>query len=556
MPQNRSHFERRLGQMKTEQQQFRTQWLELADYVAPRSPRFLVDDNTKTGNTRNNKIIDNTATIALRTLASGLMSGVTNPSRPWFQLRTPDRSLSEFGPVKVWLSDAKDRILETFLQSNLYSLLPAVYSDLGLFGTSALVEEEDPRKNVRFHHFPVGSFFLAVDGLGQVGSCYRETKFTVEQMVQKFGRDQVSSRTRSAYDQGNYDQWVYVNHAVEENELQDEGRLESRHLKYRSVYWEVGERENDWLSDRGWHEMPVVAPRWQTVGNDSYGVSPGMDALGDVKGLQVMQKRKLQAIDKMVNPPMVGPTSLRNKKASLLSGDITYVDVAQGGQRFEPAQTVQFPLGELFNELQETRRRINDAFFKDLFLMISQDYRSGITATEIAARQEEKLLALGPVYLKLNDELLDPMINRTFGILLRRGALPPPPPELQGQEITVEYISIMAQTMKAVGVTSLERTFTFAGNMAQAFPEILDKIDADKAIEQYAEMQGVSPVIIRDQKAVDAIRRQKAQAAQAQQAAELAKQGSETARNLGQVNLGDNNAMAQLLQRMGGGGAA
>lgn len=213
-----------------------------------------------------------------------------------------------------------------------------------------------------------------------------------------------------------------------------------------------------------------------------------MDALGDVQQLQAMQRRMIQSIDKMVNPPMTAPTSMQNKKASLLPGDITYVDTTQGGNSFRPVHEVRMPLQELSMLVQETATRVRRCFYEDLFLMLANSDRRQITAREVEERHEEKLLMLGPVLERQNEDLLDPLIDRTFAIMARKGLIPPPPAELQGMELKVEYISIMAQAQKLVATAGLERFVGFIGNLSASRPEIIDKIDLDQVVDEYGDM--------------------------------------------------------------------
>src|SRR5690606_39255971 len=118
----------------------------------------------------------------------------------------------------------------------------------------------------------------------------------------------------------------------------------------------------------------------------------GQIMLGDVKMLQLEQQRKLEAIDKMVRPPMTGPTSLRNNPASLLPGSVTYVDTPTAGGGYRPAMEVNLSLTELGKDIRDTQDRIRQAGYADLFLMLAN--MEGIqprNTFEIAERKEEKL---------------------------------------------------------------------------------------------------------------------------------------------------------------------
>lgn len=551
MESKRQKFNRRLGSLRTERQSFIEHWRDLSDFILPRQSRFVVTDRNR-GDRRNSKIVDNTATLAVRTLASGMMSGITSPARPWFQLRTSDPKLNEYAPVKMWLDLVKSRMQEVFLRSNLYTTLPLTYSDLGVFGTNAFMVLEDDEDVIRCYPFPVGSYMVGTSYRGNVDTCYREFQMTVGQLVKQFGLKNCTLSTQNLYEHGNMDAWVDVIHVIEPNEDFDERKPESKYKRFKSCYFEAGAQNDDMLRESGYDDFPLMAPRWSVTGEDIYGNSPAMDALGDIKALQLEQKRKAQAIDKLVNPPMTAPSSLRNQRASLLPGDVTYIDIAQGQQGFTPAYQINPRINELMMDIQENQGRIRRAFFEDLFLMIANDSRSNITAREIQERHEEKLLMLGPVLERLNDELLDPLIDRTFNIMLKFGMIPPPPKELQGMDMSVEYISVMAQAMKMVGISSIERTMQFAGQMAQANPQVLDKIDFDQAIDEYSAMLGAPPSLILDDEAVAAIRQKRAQEQQQMQQMAMMQQSAQSAKTLSETEVTDDNALGQMINQMRG----
>ena len=250
---------------------------------------------------------------------------------------------------------------------------------------------------------------------------------------------------------------------------------------------------------------------------------------------------------------MVAPSSLRNQRASLLPGDITYVDTMTGQQGFAPAYTIKPEIQALMEDIQENQNRIKKAFFEDLFLMIANDQRSGVTATEIQERHEEKMLMLGPVLERMNDDLLDPLIDRTFGIMMRKGMLPPPPKEIQGMGLGIEYVSVLEQAQKMMGIGAIEKTAQFAVGLAPAFSNILDNIDSDELLQEYADMVGAPPKVMQDPAIVAKIRNIKAKQQQAQQAMAMAQQGAQTAQTLGQTPVTGDTALGQMMSRMSGG---
>lgn len=571
--------------MENERDSFRPHWRDLNDYILPRRGRFFVTDNNR-GDRRTNKIIDSTATLAMRTLRSGMMAGVTSPARPWFRLTTPDPRLAEEGAVKDWLSIVSTRMNTVFLRSNLYNVLPIMYGDMGTFGTAAMIMEEDDKDVLRFYPFPIGSYSIANNEKLQVDTFYREFQMTARQIVDKFGRDKtnpgkinwdnISVTAKSYYDRGLKEEWVDIVHAILPNPNYDPNKAGAKFKKYMSVYYEQGKQSSGtnraqlgfgalatnykgdnikFLRESGYDYFPVLAPRWEVTGEDVYGTDcPGMTVLGDVKQLQLGERRSMQAIEKMVNPPMIGPTSLKTSKVSLLPGDVTYTDEREGVRGFRPAHEIRFDINSLEQKQAQIRQRISRGCFEDLFLMLANSDRRQITAREIEERHEEKLLALGPVLEQLNQDLLDPLINNTFDIMVNRGLVPDPPESLQGLDLKVEYISIMAQAQKLSGLGGIERFAGFAGNIASFNPSALDKIDADQMLDVYADIISLPPGILRPDEDVAEMRDAQARAqAQAQQA-EQAMQGVQAAKDLSQTDVGEGSALDELIAQADVGG--
>lgn len=543
----RDYFNRRLSSLKVERSTFENHWIDLSDYIQPRRGRFEISDRNR-GDKRHNRIINSRGSMALRTAASGLMANLTSPARPWFRLETPDFELMESAPVKIWLSDVENIIRAIFNQSNLYNALPTLYTELLLFGTGAMSHVDDFNDVARFYPHTIGSYYIDQNNKNEIDVFYREFEWTCYAIVKEFGYENVSQQIKEAYDRGNYNAWFQIVHAVEPNPQYDEDKAQrsSKFKQYRSVYYEPGIDKNateSMLRFSGFDEFPVYVPRWDTTGEDIYGTNcPGMVALGDVKSLQIEEKRKAQAIEKMVNPPLKGPGSLKNIPVSSLPGGITTYDSDTTREGLQPIYQVDPRLAELMNDIAAMEGRINEAFYVDLFLAISQI--KGIqprNELDLTLRNEEKLLMLGPVIERLFDDLLDPLIDRTFAQCIRADILPDPPPELQGADLKVNYISTLAQAQRAVGTGTIERVATFIGQLAgvKQDPTVWDKFDSDQAIDEYSSMVGVPPRLILPDEVVAQKRQERAakqqqaeQMAMMEAAATAAEKGSKAVKNV------------------------
>jgi len=564
------------SQLDNERGSFKVHWTDLSDYILPRRSRFTLTDSNR-GDKKNQKIIDSTATLSVRTLKSGMMSGLTSPARPWFRLTISDSELSEVEGVKEWLSTITKKMADLYIRTNLYKELPTVYGDIGVFATGALFVEEDFEKVLRFLAFPIGSYWISNNAKLQVDTFYREFRMTVRQIVEKFGEfdsdgkvtnwEDFSTHVKDMYLLDEHrEAWIDVCHVVSPNPNFDKSKVEAKFKKFSSDYFERGRGENNdsylgdedkgrFLRESGYDRFPVLVPRWETAGEDVYGTnSPGMISLGDIKQLQTTEKRVAQAIDKSVNPPMTGPTSMRSKKASILPGDLTLTDEREGQKGFRPAHEVKPQVGEAELKQQQVRSRIKRAFYEDIFFMFIDDTRrQPPTAREIHERKGEKLLALGPVLEQLNQDLLDPLIDLTFDEMLKRGMIPPPPPELRGQALKVEYVSVMAEAQKMAGLENIERTLGFVGELAKATedPATWDKVDVDQAIDIYGDQTSTPPGIIRTDAQVAEIRRVRAEQQQAEQAIAAAREVSASAKDLAGADLEGDNALNRVLQAGG-----
>ncbi|HDU2745330.1 TPA: phage tail protein [Klebsiella pneumoniae] len=547
----KEQLQKQQAQLTNDRSSFDPHWRELSDFINPRGSRFLVTDVNR-DDRRNTKIVDPTATLAARTLSSGMMSGITSPARPWFKLATPDPDMMDYGPVKLWLEVVQRRMNEVFNKSNIYQSLPLLYASLGNYSTGAMAVLEDDSDVIRTMMFPIGSYYMANSARGSVDTCFRKFSMTVRQLVMEFGLNNVSDSVKGMWDSGNYESWIEVIHAVYPNIDRDTAKLNSKNKPVKSVYYEVGGDSDKLLRESGFDEFPIMAPRWEVNGEDVYGSScPGMIALGQVKALQLEQKRKSQLIDKATNPPMVGPSSLRNQRVSLLPGDITYIDQVTGQDGFKPAYLVNPNTADLLADIQDTRQIINSAYFVDLFMMLQNINTRSMPVEAVIEMKEEKLLMLGPVLERLNDECLNPLIDRTFSIMARKNLLPPPPDVLQGMPLRIEYISVMAQAQKSIGLSSLSSTVGFIGQLAQAKPEALDKLNVDQAIDAFAEMSGVSPTVIVPQDQVEQVREQRAQQQQQQQMVAMGMAAAQGAKTLSEAQTADPSVLTALSNAAG-----
>jgi hypothetical protein len=546
-----THCQGRIRGLEVDRYSWWTHWRELADYLLPRRYKWLITPNQAArGSPINGKIVDSTATIASRVCASGMMSRVTSPMGRWFRLRIGKADSDGDSAVAEWLYLVEKLMMRVFSESNFYNSMAVFYYDLCVFGSACQLMYEDFEDVIRCFNPCAGEYYFANSDRMQVDTVYRTFVLTGMQILQKWPdcKDENILAMQSSGGAA-LGRELIIDHAIEPN--WEPARYGTNpKWKYREVYWLRGNPQEP-LSLRGFYEFPGLAARWDLVSNDAYGRSPAMDALGDIKQLQQEQVRKAQAIDKMVNPPLLADIQLQNQPASSLPGGITYVAGMQN-VGMKPVYTVNPPVQEIMEDIKEVQARIKAVFFNDLFLMIS-GLSTVRSATEIDARREEKLITLGPVLERLENEALGPAVERVYGILSRGGLLPPPPAGLGGQNIQVQYVSMLAAALRATETAGLERLFGTAGNLAAASPDVLDNIDFDDGLAKYAAALAVPPTVIRDKKVVAQMRAQRAKMQQQQQILEATRGSAEAAKNMSQTDVGGG---MNALQAMIGGGAA
>lgn len=501
--------------LKSERSTWYPHWQEISEVLTPRTGRFLVSDTNK-GDKRHRAILDNTGTRALRTLAGGMMAGMTSPARPWFRLTTANPELDEEQAVKDWLGKTTSAMLMLFNRTNIYRALHTAYEELGAYGTAAVIVYDDASNVIHCQPLTIGEYCIATDGRGNVNTLYREFRMTVSQLVQEFGYENCSDSVKKKFDQRQFDDWETVINAIEPRNMRDPEKEDAVNMPWRSVYFEVSP-DGKLLRESGFRRFPVLCGRWVVSGGDIYGTSPGMEALGDLHQLQDEQLCKSQAINYQANPPVLVPADLKDDESSIVPGGTVFVDSASQAQMVRSAFDVPLRIDALLSDIQDVRARINEAFYKDIFMMLTETGGDRMTATEVAERHEEKMLMLGPVLDRLNTEMLDPLISLVYDRMQQEDLIPPVPEELTDTTINVDFISILAQSQKAVTTNAVDRFVNAMNVVAGMKPEVLDKFDCDYWADTYGDSLGIDAKLVRPTKDAEEIRMQRAQM-QAQQA--------------------------------------
>ena len=521
---------------KNKRSNWEWQWQDVLKFLVPQKA-FVTRQRSVLGEQLDTQIYDTTARIANQTMASGFQGNLTNPATRWFSLRIQKQELNEPKEVKLWLSEVQNTMFDVFAGSNFDEQIHECYSDLGSAGTSILFEVEDPISVVRFRCMHVSEVAIGEDHNERVVETYRQYSLTAMQAFTKWG-DKAPKIVHDKILKKQFDDPIMFLHAIFPREFRDVSSETSNNLPIASVHMELESQHI--IQVGGFEENPMMVTRFFKVSGDPYGYSPGIIMLPDIKMLNIVTRTIIRAAQKIVDPPLILPHDGFLLPLNTVPAGINYKISGNPNDKIEPLLTGgNIPVGR--EEQADLRAAINKGYFTDLFLTLAD--KRNMTATEVVERVQEKMLILGPVLGRLQTEMLDPIIGRTFNILLRKKLIPDPPPILEGQDFTIEYISPLANAQRGARVTSITNILGLTGQIAQIVPEVVDKVNTDKVIDEAAEVFGVNPNLIRSEEEVIAIRNQRAelqqkiaQQEQETQIADVIKKGASAEKDLAEAN--------------------
>jgi hypothetical protein len=494
------------------------------------------------GETANSGLVDFSKVMDIRirkfmgNLATMLQGGFSSPAKPWFRLAVPDAVLNGRHAVKVYLAACEKIMYQALRRSNFYDAIHSVYLEALGFGTSVIYGEEDFDRLLTFRTFTIGEYLLDTNHAGKVDTLYRVRNMTARQMAQKFGEKRLSVSVQKSFKDtpgANH----RVLHVIAPRKDFDRSKIDNTNMPFKSIWLELDgtPEKNAWLLGQGGYmEQPFMAPRWDVIGSNVYGVGPGWYALPEVKTLYEARGDFIKAVHKVIDPPMLVPTEYRDRLVHLPGGQ------SYGDEQVKPLYQINPDLVNMNAFLEDSRSAIEGEFFNDVFIFLLNN--SGITATEINARVEEKARLLGPALERLENDLFDLLIGRSFAVLNRSGKLPPAPDELRGVELRIEYISELASMQKEYGTRSIQKTITFGLELSKFDQSLVKKMDLGKALDEFHDLTGSPPSIVRPEEEYQALLAQEQAAlaaqAKAQHQLEMAKVLPQAAQTLSQTPVG------------------
>lgn len=550
-------------------------WQLLDENIAPGGLRLQLSD-TGLGTREDGKIINGTADKCFETFQNGMIAYGTNPSEPWIEIAPEDEDLAKFGPVAQFCEAVAKDMLTITEDAGVYEDFKGVFGNGGKFGNGLMwMEERLDGRVIHTQNMAPGQWWIGKDEYGDPNVFYREMRMTVRQVVQKFGGDprkpdweKFSTEVKREWDAGRYGTAVDVGHLVMPNDEYNPRHIDAKDKRFKSCYFEIGKQldtrdKEKYLRESGYDQFPALFFPWEVFGDDVYGMGcPGMVSLSDVKELQHWALKTAEAVDKMVNPPLMGPASLRMNKVGFFPGAITYMadqDLQRGG--FRPLHEMAAMGKALEADKREERieLRIKDAWHMNAFRYLDVVQDSKRTATEIAARQQQSMLELVGPMNRINRGILNPYTERLFGYQVAQGRVGgafgiPIPEELEGQKLKIRYVSRMAQAMRSVNIAGIDRMLETAIMIANEGknPQVWNTVNIYEAMYAKAQAMDTPAKVMRSAEEVQQIERAQAEAQARQAQAEQIQAMATSAQKLAASPTDEKNALTDVAGALAG----
>jgi hypothetical protein len=497
----------RWEKLKGEKSSWNNMYQEVVDYVLPNRQSFT--GTATPGKPTSLRQYDSTATWALDQLAAGLHSYLTSATQRWVKFRLPEEleeTLGQDDDVIKWLEDSSNIVYNMLntQRSNFNTQAHELYIDVGGFGTAVMYCEEGDDFPFRFSTYHLSKVSIAEDSRGQVDELYREYDLSANECVERFGKKCPEEIIKKAAKDGKH-MFRFV-HAVYKR-YKRENLPDAKNMPYASCTIWVDKKIV--VNESGYLEFPYQIPRWSKLCGETYGRSPAIMAMPDIRVLNAMAKTVLRAGQKIVDPPITLPDEGYLMPINQNPGGLSYFNSTLNPELLaRPLNT-----GGRVDIGQEMMKSRQNSIMRSFYANWMQTAESPQkTATQVMQETEERMRMMSPAVSRLQAEFLDPLIERVFGILLRRGYLPKPPDQLRGVDIRAEYVSPVARAQQMNRVTGVQRLLESIGQIAPVKPEIADKLDSDGLLDFFAESFDVTYKILLPDAQVKQIRAQRAEA--------------------------------------------
>lgn len=481
-------------------------------------------------------VFDSTAPMAAKNLAANIHTRLTSPATMWHHMRFEQEALNDNREAKEWVEACNKIVYQTLQESNFNEEINETYLDLVGFGTSIIVEEPQAAgmdadwDGVNFSSIPMKEGYFEEDHNSNIVNFYRHLQWTplqIKEFCEENGwpcpgsiLDLLADTSNTAAIDQKQDviYCIFKRKNVGDVDLTKPLAPTVRPYGFKYV---LAKDAEEFGVEGGYYEMPAYVPRWLKTSSSKWGNSPAMIAISDTITLNRMTELVLEAAEKVLDPPAL------TKERGLISD----LDLNAGGLTVcrDPSDIVPYESGARFDvsalEAEGLRQRIREYFHVDQ-LILPPMQGTPATATEIATRVQQLETLLGPTLGRLQTDLLDPLMSRTFNLLYRAGQLPEMPQvviDLQGK-LDVYYSGPLARSQQMEQVVAIQQWSMNVGQLAQINPEVLDVPDWDGIVRSLGDMLGVPAKLQNTENEVLQARTQRKQQEQQMMDAQMAQE--------------------------------
>lgn len=519
--------ERRWNEMKTARSEHEQLWEDIARLMRPGRGGFRTGDP---GGRTIDKPLSSAPIHANDNFAAGLYGTLTNPANRWFGFRTNNTDLNAWHEGRTWLDHVTDRVLASFgpSVSPFYSAAIQTFGDLSSFGNAVQYDEVDQaERKILDLALSLAEVVWEIDGYGRVVEIVRRFMLTPAQAMSLFKGKDLPAKIVELAEKGDTAKHAFYHHAFKNAEWRPFYKLGVKGKPWLSRY--CCEVEGCIISESGYMEMPFFVPRWQVDAGQTCGLGPGFTALPSARILQRMEDATVRAAQRAADPTLLAPDRQDFPlNGRIRPGEVVYgaVDPVRGNALLQPLQMAG-GLNLTLQERQAKLEEVRDAFHYTLMQLAG---RTGMTATEVMAITEERQRLWAPHQGRVQEEFLAPKIARRFALLWRAGQIRPPPKEMEGAELRVEYDSAAAAAQRSVEGNATLRVLQDITPLASISPEAAarlgDRLDTDGLLETLMDARGAPARILRSRDAADELAGNRQQMQQAAQMAQMAKLGA------------------------------
>lgn len=487
---------RRQEWLEGDRQPWVSHWEEIAELIDPRYVNTFRSESQwgmTQGQDKTEKQFDITPPLALERFASAMDWMLTPMNQKYQRIRCVEPSLNKIPRVMRYLDETRDILFRYRYapRANFASQIGEHWMGLGGFGTAATFIDRLDGGGLRYKNIHLGEVFFLENHQGIIDTAHRKFRLTARQSAQKFKDKTPEQIVKDANDPTKSEKKYTFIHCVYPNSDKDPTRRDYKGMEYSSVY--VCTELTAICQEGGYSTFPYAISRYVTAPGETYGRSPAMKALPNIKSLNQMKRTVLKMGERAVDPVLLAHDDGVVGTIALRSGYVNYGAVTADGKKLvHPLDTASnMPISKEL--MDDERAGIKDIFLVTVFQLLEENPQ--MTATEVLERVKAKNALIAPLMGRQQSECLGPMTERELDLLQRDGLLPPMPPEMKeaGGGIHLIYDSPLSRAMQAEEASGFMRTLETAINFSTATqdPSAMDWLDIDTAMPEVADIQGV-----------------------------------------------------------------